>query len=66
MDVNLLNTIRCGASSPLKGDRWTYLRNPATNEPIERIRDLGVDEWKVAIAKAAEYLMSDEYKEAKN
>ncbi|MCQ6312187.1 hypothetical protein [Citrobacter portucalensis] len=49
-----------------KGERWTYLRNPATNEPIERIRELGVDDWKVAIAKAAEYLMSDEYEESQS
>lgn len=44
-----------------KGDRWTYLRNPATNEPIERIREIGIAEWKEAIAKGAAYLASDNY-----
>ena len=44
-----------------KGERWTFIRNPATDEPIQRIRDVGISEWQEAIAKSAEFLMSDEY-----
>lgn len=47
------------------GDRWTYLRNPSTQEPIGRIREIGITEWKDVIAKGAAYLKSDDYVDSK-
>lgn len=46
-----------------KGERWTYLYHPVTGKPIQRMREVGVDVWKEAICKSAEYLTSNRYRE---
>lgn len=49
-----------------KGERWTYLYNPLTGKPIQRMREVSVQIWKEAISNAAEYLASDAYRDSRN
>ena len=46
-----------------RGERWTFLLNPDTGQPIRLLRDISVESWKEAIRIGAEYLGSDEYRE---
>lgn len=46
-----------------KGNRWTFLTDPVTGQPIQRMRSVSISGWKEAIRKGAEYLSSEHYRE---
>lgn len=46
-----------------KGSRWTFLMDPLTGQPIQRMRSVSITGWKEAIKKGAEYISSDSYRE---
>ncbi|HHA1396938.1 TPA: hypothetical protein ACOEOW_003918 [Enterobacter hormaechei subsp. xiangfangensis] len=45
-----------------KGERWTTLLDSSTGKPIQRLREVSIEDWREAIKKGAEYLDSDTYK----
>ncbi|WP_147200813.1 hypothetical protein [Pantoea sp. CCBC3-3-1] len=45
------------------GERWTYVKDPMTGQPIQRMREVPIDIWKQAIMNSANYLRSDAYRE---